>query len=100
MIFEQRVYDLLSYIDRLIEEAKMTEVIERDVKTQLGENGESQRIDIYALDRKRAREEGVLPQIERTAIQARAEAARLGFDTSPVRPAKDRPACRFFEVQG
>ena len=54
MIFEQRVYDLLGFIDRQIEEAKMTHAIEREVKTQLGENGESHRVDIFALDRKAA----------------------------------------------
>jgi hypothetical protein len=99
MILDDRVYELLSAIDRIIEERNDTHRIEREVQTLLGENGESQRIDIFAIDKKRAKEPDIIPELDQVAKKARDEAARIGFDTTPVRSAKDRPACRYFEIQ-
>ena len=96
MSYNDRIQELLSAIDRIIDERENVNKIEREI--HLGEEDQSSVVKVFAVNAKGPVTAELMSEIDKTTTFARDEAQKLGFKTSRIRPARDHRGCRQFEI--
>jgi hypothetical protein len=93
--YNDRIHSLLSAIDRMIEERQNVNKIEREVE----QGEENATVRVFAVNSREPVTADLMGEIEKTAVFARDEAQKLGFDASRIRAARDHRACRQFQIE-
>lgn len=93
--YNDRIQLLLSAVDRIIEDREHVNRIEREV----GKGEECHIVYIFAVNTGKPITAELMGEIDKVTIAARDAALTLEFDAGRIRTAKDRRACRQFDIE-